>query len=180
MDYGARADAARDEAVVRFAVEQTIGAGTAQAIVGIGVDLVELSRMAIVLQRTPSFGARVFTESEHAYCVARRDPAERFAARFAAKEAVLKALGLGLWSVPLNAIEVTRDADSGQPSILLHAAAADAANRRAISSWRLSITHTERVAVAVAVAISFSGSPSSSAGVMPDPPGVAGGSPGFG
>ncbi len=157
-----RTEARLDEAAVHSAVSDlTVGlsfpTGAVEpgtpGIVGVGVDLVELARMATVLDRTPSFGQRVFTEAEYTYCTSRRDPTERFAARFAAKEAVLKAMGLGLWAVPLTAIEVVRDEETGAPFVFLHGAAGEAADECGISSWRLSITHTDRVAVAVALAL---------------------------
>ena len=72
--------------------------------------------------------------------------------RFAAKEAVLKAMGLGLWSFPLRDIEVVRDA-SGAPTLRLHDRAAELAAERAIAHWHLTMTHTDRIAVALAVAL---------------------------
>jgi holo-[acyl-carrier protein] synthase len=65
-------------------------------VVGVGVDLCEVDRMRRTLARTPGFATRVYTDAEREHCGRRRDPAEGLAARFAAKEAVLKALGRGL------------------------------------------------------------------------------------
>ncbi len=62
---------------------------------GIGVDIVEISRMKSILEKTPSFARRVFTEEERAYCDASSRPAAHYASRFASREAVLKALGTG-------------------------------------------------------------------------------------
>ena len=62
--------------------------------IGIGVDLVEVERMRTALARTPTLVGRLFTEGERAYAEAARDPAERYAARFAAKEAAMKVLGI--------------------------------------------------------------------------------------
>ncbi len=156
-------DAARaDEAVLAVAAAGLLE-GVA-GVVGLGVDLVELDRMATVLERTPRFADRVFTPAETEYCRARRDPTERFAARFAAKEATLKAMGLGLWSVPMTSIEVVRDDESGQPSLVLHDAAAAAASAQGIASWRLTITHTDRVAVALALALGPGADPGASSG----------------
>ena len=70
--------------------------------------------MRKVLERTPSFGTRVFTDAEREYCERRRHPFERYAARFAAKEAVMKAMGVGIGSCPMRAIEVV-SASSGAP-----------------------------------------------------------------
>jgi holo-[acyl-carrier protein] synthase len=94
----------------------------------------------------------VFTEDEQAYCRQRRDPVERFAARFAAKEAVLKAMGVGLGACPFREIEVVR-AESGAPSLALHGAAAELAASRGIASWHVSLTHTSTMAEALVIAV---------------------------
>ncbi|HEX8804952.1 MAG TPA: holo-ACP synthase [Acidimicrobiales bacterium] len=124
---------------------------TPGGVVGVGVDLCDVERMARVLVRTPSFGTRVFTDAERAYCERRRQPAERYAARFAAKEAVLKAMGVGLGACALRDIEVVR-AESGAPAIALHAGAARLATSRGISTWHLSLSHTGSLAQATVVA----------------------------
>ncbi len=121
------------------------------AVVGIGVDAVDVGRMAAVLDRSPGFTARVFSDAERAYADRRADPSERYAARFAAKEAALKAMGVGLWSCPLRDIEVVR-AESGAPALALHGAAAQLAHDRGIVRWVLTLTHTDVLALAVAVA----------------------------
>ena len=120
--------------------------------IGIGVDLCEVERMRAALARTPTLRERVFTDDEQAYCEGRRDPTERYAARFAAKEAVLKAMGLGIGSCGWREIEVSR-ADSGAPSVVLHGRALELAEERGIQAWRLTMTHTHRVAEAIAVAL---------------------------
>ncbi|HET6949807.1 MAG TPA: holo-ACP synthase [Acidimicrobiales bacterium] len=120
---------------------------------GLGVDLCEVDRMRRTLARTPGFAARVFTDAEQAYARRRRDPAERFAARFAAKEAVLKALGAGIGSCSLRDIEVVR-ASSGAPSLVLHDRASALATARGVGAWHLSMTHTATMAEAVVVALS--------------------------
>jgi holo-[acyl-carrier protein] synthase len=122
------------------------------AVLGVGVDLCEVDRMRRVLARTPGFAARVFTDDEQAYCRARRDPAERFAARFAAKEAVLKAMGVGLGACAFRDIEVVR-AESGAPSLALHGAAAELAAARGIARWHVSLSHTSVVAEALVIAV---------------------------
>ena len=65
-------------------------------VLGVGVDLCEVNRLRRTLTRTPGFATRVYTDAERAHCNRRRDPTEGLAARFAAKEAVLKAMGKGL------------------------------------------------------------------------------------
>ena len=120
--------------------------------IGIGVDLCEVERMRTALERTPTLRERVFTAQEQAYCDERRDPTERYAARFAAKEAVLKAMGLGIGACGWREIEVSR-AESGAPSILLHGRARQLADERGIQAWRLTMSHTHRLAEAIAVAL---------------------------
>jgi holo-[acyl-carrier protein] synthase len=129
--------------------EADVGRGT---VVGIGVDLCEVDRMRRSLARTPGLRRRLFTDAEQAYCEARRDPTERYAARFAAKEAVMKALGVGLGACPLREIEVVRS-ESGAPSLALHGDAARLAGERGVARWHLSLTHTVVVAEAMVVAI---------------------------
>ena len=122
------------------------------AVIGIGTDLVEIERFRIALERTPGIRDRTFTEAERAYADARRDPAERYAVRWAAKEAVMKAMGVGLGEVAMHDIEVVR-VDSGQPVIELHDTAASKAAELGISEWRITLTHTETLAQAIAVAL---------------------------
>jgi holo-[acyl-carrier protein] synthase len=124
-------------------------------VIGLGVDLCEVDRMRGALERTPTLRDRLFTDAELEYCQAQRDPSERFAARFAAKEAVLKAMGLGVGACKWREIEVAR-ADSGQPSVVLHGGARRLADERGIGSWLLTMTHTHRVAEAIAVALAGS------------------------
>jgi holo-[acyl-carrier protein] synthase len=121
-------------------------------VIGIGVDLCEVDRMRAALARTPTLRARVFTEAEQAYCDRRKDPTERYAARFAAKEAVMKAMGVGIGACRWREIEVAR-APSGAPSVLLHGGAQALAAERGITAWRLTMTHTHRIAEAIAVAL---------------------------
>jgi holo-[acyl-carrier protein] synthase len=120
-------------------------------LIGIGVDLVEVDRMRRTLARTPALVERLFTDAERAYCERRRDPTERFAARFAAKEAVMKALGVGLGAVGWHEVEVVR-AESGRPSLALSGRAADLAAELGVVRWHLTMSHTTRVAEAIAVA----------------------------
>jgi holo-[acyl-carrier protein] synthase len=121
------------------------------AVIGVGTDVCSIERMRTALARTPGLKQRVFTDDEQTYCDRRRDPAERYAARFAAKEAVMKAMGVGLGACKTRDIEIVR-ADSSAPSIVLHATAADLAASRGISAWHLAISHDGGVALAVAVA----------------------------
>jgi holo-[acyl-carrier protein] synthase len=109
------------------------------------------------MARTPGLRARIFTQAEQEYCERRRDPAQRYAVRFAAKEAVLKALGVGLGACGLREVEVVVAA-SGEPVVALHGAAARLAAERSVATWRLSLTHTPGLAQATALALSTDGS----------------------
>lgn len=117
-----------------------------------GIDLVDVPRFARVMERGgEAFERRVFTEAEAAYCRGHRNPAPHFAARFAAKEAVAKALGTGIGeSAGLREIEVVRSA-SGAPGIVLHGAAAATAERQRVTAVQVSLTHTDLTAAAMVV-----------------------------
>ena len=95
-------------------------------LIGIGTDLVDLDRFRTVLGRTPRIVQRLFTEGEQAYACGRRDPTERLGARFAAKEAAMKALGVGLGEVDFRDVEVVR-LESGAPVLAVHGRAAERA-----------------------------------------------------
>lgn len=119
-----------------------------------GVDLVENARFASLLDRHPERARRrLFTEAELAYASGKKREIEHLAARFAAKEAVLKALGTG-WSggIAWTDVEVTR-ADNGRPGVRLSGLAAETAERLGISDWLLSLSHTEHDAMASAIAL---------------------------
>jgi holo-[acyl-carrier protein] synthase len=110
---------------------------------GVGIDLIEIERIERALERRPRLAERLFTDAELAYARERSRPGRHLAARFAAKEAVIKALGQG---VPPKEIEVV----SGEPPTLrLHGQAADLAGDRQIA---ISLTHSRESAAAVAVA----------------------------
>ena len=125
-------------------------------VVGVGVDAVDVDRFRLALRRRPRLADRLFTDGERADVAATRDPAERLAARFAAKEATMKALGSGLGSFALRDVEVVRapgtGPTSGAPSLRLTAAAAELARRRQVARWHVSLTHTPHVAIAMVVA----------------------------
>ena len=118
-------------------------------IVGFGVDIAEVDRVEdAITRRGRAFIERVFTPLEIAYCERFRYSAERYAARFAAKEATMKALGTG-WArgVRWVDIEVTRLA-SGQPTIELHGAARQHAERMGVNRIHVSLTHSGNIAFA--------------------------------
>ena len=101
--------------------------------VGLGVDIVEIERMRRILDRTPSFAHKVFTDAEQDYCNRKGNPATHYAARFAAKEAVCKALGTGILAsgIGMRDVEVVRDSH-GKPAIALHGAAARIAEEQGV------------------------------------------------
>ncbi|HQZ34627.1 MAG TPA: holo-ACP synthase [Ilumatobacteraceae bacterium] len=118
---------------------------------GIGVDAVDIARFRASLARTPSMRERLFTVEELAYVLPKADDARSLAARFAAREAAMKAMGVGLGAFGFHDLWVTVAA-SGAPSLVVTGRAARLAADRDISSWHLSLTHTDLVAVAYVVA----------------------------
>lgn len=115
----------------------------------IGVDAVDIDRFRTSLARTPTMRERLFVPEELAYVAPQSDPVPSLAARFAAREAVMKAMGLGLGAFGFHEVWVSR-ADSGAPSLVITGRAAELAAERGITGWALSLTHTATVAVAVA------------------------------
>lgn len=121
-------------------------------VLGIGTDLVECDRFRLALERRPRMAERLFSDAEREYSFRHREPVPRLAARFAAKEAVMKAMSVGLWKFALRDVEVTR-LPSGQPEIALHNKAAELADEHGVGRWLLTLTHTDSMAMAVAVAL---------------------------
>jgi holo-[acyl-carrier protein] synthase len=124
-------------------------------IIGIGVDLIEVPRIAAALNHPRTgkrFEEKVFTAGEIAYCRRRRSFVDSFAARFAAKEAVMKALGRGYLGggIGWQQIEVVRD--RGRPTVVLSGRAQQQAERLGIARFHLSLTHTAAFAVAYVIA----------------------------
>ncbi|MBI2683885.1 MAG: holo-ACP synthase [Actinobacteria bacterium] len=117
-------------------------------IVGVGIDTIEVARIADVLKRRPRFAERCFTDGERAYCAQMPYPPQHFAARFAAKEAVGKALGIGMrrW----QEVEIVRG--RGAPGVLLTGRMAERAGALGVWTVHVSLTHSRTDAVAVAVA----------------------------
>ena len=122
------------------------------AVLGIGTDLVECDRFRLALERRPRIAERLFSDAEREYAFRHREPVPPLAARFAAKEAVMKAMSVGLWKFALRDVEVTR-LPSGQPEVVLHDKAAALAAERGVGSWLLTLSHTDSMAIAVAVAL---------------------------
>ena len=120
---------------------------------GLGVDIVEIDRMRTALARHPRMRERIFSEAERAYCDKRNKPEIHYAMRFAAKEAVLKALGTGFSNgIRFTDVEVLRD-DRGRPIPKLSGRAAEYAAEAGVLELHLSLSFTHSNAVASAVAI---------------------------
>ncbi|HVH85747.1 MAG TPA: holo-ACP synthase [Terriglobales bacterium] len=121
-------------------------------IIGVGIDVCEVPRMAASIARFGDrFLERVFTAGEIRYCQSKKNSTERFAARFAAKEAAMKALGTGAaYGVTWKSIEVGH-APGGRPTLHLHDRTAEIAARLGVERISLSITHTETMGMAVVV-----------------------------
>ncbi len=121
-------------------------------IVGIGVDIVEVPRIAAAMERRGDrFLSRAFTVAERHYCARSQCPERRYAARFAAKEAVMKALGKG-WTQGLRfrEIEVTRNED-GKPGVALSGSTAARATELGVTAIHLSLTHGLEIALAYVI-----------------------------
>lgn len=145
-------DTAAQAAQVEAAARDAFG-GAVEGAVGLGVDIVEIERMRRILARTPSFARKVFSCEECCYCDATAAPAVHYATRFAAKEAVLKALGTGFSrGIGVRDVEVRRTA-KGRPYAVLTGRAADVARELGVRELPLSLSYTHTDAVACAMAI---------------------------
>lgn len=116
-------------------------------VLGIGIDLIEIERIEAALERHPRFAQRCFTPAEEAYCRSRAYPPQHFAARFAAKEAVGKALGIGMtrW----HEAEVVRG--RAAPTVILTGGCLRRAGDLGVMEVLLSITHSRGTAAAAAI-----------------------------
>ena len=121
-------------------------------ITGLGVDIVEIGRMKDALERRPRLKERLFSAEERAYCDKRSRPEVHYALRFAAKEAVLKALGTGFSGMRFTDVEVARE-NTGRPVPRLSGRAAERAAEIGVVEMHLSLSFTHTTAVASAVAI---------------------------
>src|SRR5205823_12657163 len=113
-------------------------------VIGVGIDTVDVARFRRLLTRRRGLTERLFTDGERA---AAAGSAGRLGARFAAKEAAMKAMGVGLGSFRFHDVEVVREG-SGQPRLVLRGAAAELAAAQGIRSWHVSTTHTAVVTAA--------------------------------
>lgn len=118
-------------------------------IIGLGIDICEVSRIGAAIERFGErFIRRIYTPAEIRYCQSKRNAVERFAGRFAAKEAATKAIGTGLhFGVTWHDVEVAR-LPGGRPTVLFHRAAAEHFARLGAKNAHLSITHSGDLAIA--------------------------------
>ncbi|MDI6716537.1 MAG: holo-ACP synthase [Actinomycetota bacterium] len=119
---------------------------------GIGIDIVEVSRIEQAMNRRRRFAERVFTELERDYCFGRHRPYLHFAARFAAKEAAVKALGSGMTGIKWTDLEVRRD-KWGKPYLSLTGNAANIAREKGICNIFISLSFSRESAIASAIAV---------------------------
>ena len=120
-------------------------------VVGLGVDLVDVERVARILQRRTTFVRRVFTPKEIEYCERQANPAESYAARWAAREACRKALG-GIRRMRWHDVRVDR-APSGAPRLVLEGTSRARADALGVSEVMVALTHERRMAAAFCVAV---------------------------
>ncbi|MCX8159782.1 MAG: holo-ACP synthase [Candidatus Saccharicenans sp.] len=120
-------------------------------IFGVGVDIIEVARVEDKLSRTPGLKEKLYTPVEIAYCESKKFPFQHYAARFAAKEAFMKALGTG-WSrgVKFSEIEV-RNLESGQPVLEVYGRARELCREEGIIRFYVSLSHLQTKAVATVV-----------------------------
>lgn len=119
-------------------------------IIGVGVDLADIARVAHVLEKYPRFADRCFTEHERDYANRFAHPARRFAARFAGKEAVMKSMGTGWRRIRWQDIEIT---GGGKPTVRMFGTARARADQLGVAHVEVSITHTDDQAMVFAIAL---------------------------
>jgi holo-[acyl-carrier protein] synthase len=120
-------------------------------ILGTGIDIIEVHRIAEKMQKGPGFQELVFAPSEIAYCEKQAHPYEHFAARFAAKEAFFKALGTGwLNGTAFHEVVIEKDA-RGQPSLVLQGQTAETLASHRISRIHVSLSHQPSMATAIVI-----------------------------
>ncbi|MEY3616230.1 MAG: holo-[acyl-carrier-protein] synthase [Actinomycetota bacterium] len=120
-------------------------------VIGLGIDAVDIARFQSAMLRSPRLAERVFTASERAVASSRADASAVLAARFAVREATMKALGVGLGAFDFQDVSVV-SAESGRPQLQVSGRAAELARECGVTAWHVSISHTDDLAVAVVAA----------------------------
>jgi holo-[acyl-carrier protein] synthase len=116
--------------------------------IGLGIDAVSVNRFREALNRTPNLRTRIFTEAELSSLASRADVAPSLAVRFAAREATMKALGVGLGAFDLHDVSIC-NSELGAPELVVTGRAAVLAQERGVKSWLVSLSHTEDTAIAI-------------------------------
>ncbi|MGB9764253.1 MAG: holo-ACP synthase [Candidatus Saccharicenans sp.] len=120
-------------------------------IFGVGTDIIEVQRVEDKLNRTPGLKEKLYTQLEISYCESKKFPPQHYAARFAAKEAFLKALGTG-WSGGLKFSEIEiRNLESGQPVIEVYGRVKEMCGSQGINRFTVSLSHLKTYAVATVI-----------------------------
>lgn len=119
-------------------------------ILGLGVDLADIERVGLVLEKYPRFAERCFTDHEREYAFRFARPERRLAARFAGKEAVMKSMGTGWRRIRWRDIEIT---GGGKPTVKMSGTASRRAEMLGVSEVLVTITHTDHSALVMAVAV---------------------------
>ena len=119
-------------------------------IIGLGVDLAEISRVERLLEKYPQFIERCFTEHEREYALRFANPSRRLAARFAGKEAVMKSMGTGWRRIRWTDIEIT---GGGKPTVRMTGRAAERAAMLGVTEVHVTITHTDETAMVMVVSV---------------------------
>jgi len=120
-------------------------------IIGIGCDIISVPRIQRAMQRNERFAEKLFTPAEIAYCQSKASPWQSYAARFAAKEAVMKALGTG-WDGKVNWLDIEVQSDSlGNPQLILSGGARLVAEQQGITNIQLSLSHEKEQALAFVI-----------------------------
>jgi holo-[acyl-carrier protein] synthase len=120
------------------------------AVVGVGVDLVDVARLRVALDRRPGLADRLFTPSERTAAAGEPDPVAHLARGLAAKESVMKSLGCGFDAVSFTDIDLTVGSDA--VTVVLAGRAREHEERLGVRHWHVSVSGTDRLAQAVAVA----------------------------
>ena len=121
-----------------------------------GIDLVEVERFRDLISRRPTIINRLFCESEISYCNKSPDPSERYAVRFAAKEAIIKALGRGLWDISFKDVRIEKD-PRGKPEVVLSGRALALSQGYGVDRWIVSLSHTGSAAMASVIGLASQG-----------------------
>lgn len=120
-------------------------------VIGMGVDVVDINRFRTALARTPGMRERIFTPAELGLVAAKADPVPSLAARFAAREAVMKALGLGLGAFGFHDVSVWVD-EASAPHLVVEGRAKELADERGVAAWHVSLAHDGGVSIATVIA----------------------------